>query len=1030
MVSHLALAIHAGHIKQERHMTQPRRRQKAGSAYNDDAFARPAKQRNPGAAISEANRQPFSTIDGKAAGVVTPRRRKVSVKGSAMKIMNEVLEAYLNCKTKGHLKLAGEDGVVSDYETMFVAAGRESREASLAWLAAQFSESDACRGIAATPSTLKQGAPLLTDAILEDDSVSLRFDALKREEGSSNLGDYHYLPVLHNHGDKVGRLRKLLLAVLGLALAPVQGVRPALGLVARGPEGRLGKVRLDAKLYRQAEQVLGEVKRLQERGAPPQLTLNGHCRVCEFRQQCREKAKKEDDLSLLRGMSEQEIGRQNSKGIFTVRQLSYTFRVRRRNKRARMQALPRSFALQALAIRENKIHIHGSYAIPPAPTSIYLDIEGLPDRNFYYLVGLVVVENGVQSRLSYWADGEIDQVAIFRELLEKLGKYSEYALFHFGDYATRALRRIKCRLPGEQQEQFDKVLERAVNVLSIIRPHVYFPTHSCGLKDIGRSIGCIWSDPDASGLQSVAWRMSWERSRAESLKEKLLRYNAEDCLALKAMVDLLTRIAPGVTGGGVASLTSPAVVHTEDLQKAPGRRHQFGKKDSGLPGFHYVNQCAYFDHQRDKVFARTNPRLKAVQNRRKARPSVRVNKLIKLACQRCPACNSKKVGQASGIAQQVIDLKFFRDGAKRWVMKYRSWNYRCEKCGSAFTHPDFPHVVTKYGRDLISWCIYQNVACGQNLLRVRKVLAEVFKLQLSSAQMYRFKTAVAEHYRRAYARILDEIMRGPLIHIDETEVDLRGRKGYVWVLTSMNQVYFFYRDSREGTFLKEMLRGFQGLLVSDFYTAYDSLECAQQKCLVHLLRDLNDDLLRNPFDEEFKSLAMKFSSLLQKVVETVDRHGLKKWYLHKHRKDVEAFFDAACAGESPSEVARAYQTRFQKYRGKLFAFLDHDGIPWNNCNAEHAIKCFARHRQFADGRFTEASINDYLVILSVYQSCEYQGINFLDFLRGKHQGEEGRFGSGVRQPPIADGGQTGTEQPAPDPGLTAGGRPATTQGPP
>jgi hypothetical protein len=85
------------------------------------------------------------------------------------------------------------------------------------------------------------------------------------------------------------------------------------------------------------------------------------------------------------------------------------------------------------------------------------------------------------------------------------------------------------------------------------------------------------------------------------------------------------------------------------------------------------------------------------------------------------------------------------------------------------------------------------------------------------------------------------------------------------------------------------------------------LECAQQKCLVHLLRDLNDDLLRNPFDEEFKSLAMKFSSLLQKVVETVDRYGLKKWHLHKHRKDVEAFFDAACAGESPSEVARGYQ---------------------------------------------------------------------------------------------------------------------------
>jgi hypothetical protein len=67
-----------------------------------------------------------------------------------MKITNEVLEGYLNCKTKGHLKLAGKGGVVSDYETMMVAAGRESREISLARLTSQFSESDACQGIAVT----------------------------------------------------------------------------------------------------------------------------------------------------------------------------------------------------------------------------------------------------------------------------------------------------------------------------------------------------------------------------------------------------------------------------------------------------------------------------------------------------------------------------------------------------------------------------------------------------------------------------------------------------------------------------------------------------------------------------------------------------------------------------------------------------------------------------------------------------------------------------------------------------------------
>ena len=57
-----------------------------------------------------------------------------------------------------------------------------------------------------------------------------------------------------------------------------------------------------------------EVKQLQASGEPPRLMLNKHCQVCEFRQRCYTQAEKEDNLSLLRGMSEQEISRQNSKG--------------------------------------------------------------------------------------------------------------------------------------------------------------------------------------------------------------------------------------------------------------------------------------------------------------------------------------------------------------------------------------------------------------------------------------------------------------------------------------------------------------------------------------------------------------------------------------------------------------------------------------------------------------------------------------------------------------------------------------------
>jgi hypothetical protein len=78
------------------------------------------------------------------------------------------------------------------------------------------------------------------------------------------------------------------------------------------------------------------------------------------------------------------------------------------------------------------------------------------------------------------------------------------------------------------------------------------------------------------------------------------------------------------------------------------------------------------------------------------------------------------------------------------------------------------------------------------------------------------------------------------------------------------------RQSRESTILDDLLKGFSGVLVSDFYAAYDSVPCAQQKCLIHLMRDINEDLYKNPFDEDLKEIARRFGILLREIVVTVD----------------------------------------------------------------------------------------------------------------------------------------------------------------
>jgi hypothetical protein len=82
-----------------------------------------------------------------------------------------------------------------------------------------------------------------------------------------------------------------------------------------------------------------------------------------------------------------------------------------------------------------------------------------------------------------------------------------------------------------------------------------------------------------------------------------------------------------------------------------------------------------------------------------------------------------------------------------------------------------------------------------------------------------------------------------------------------------------------------------------------------------------------------------------------------------------------------SQAALKCKERFEKNRHKLFTFLNYDGVPWNNNNAEHAIKAFARLRRAIEGLSTPKGIEDYLILLSVCQSCKYMGVDFLDFLR-------------------------------------------------
>jgi hypothetical protein len=117
-------------------------------------------------------------------------------------------------------------------------------------------------------------------------------------------------------------------------------------------------------------------------------------------------------------------------------------------------------------------------------------------------------------------------------------------------------------------------------------------------------------------------------------------------------------------------------------------------------------------------------------------------------------------------------------------------------------------------------------------------------------------------------------------------------------------------------------------------------------------------LLDHAYDEEVKGIVTSFAELLKKTVQTIDRRGLKRNFLRKHIVEVDRFYRKLSRTTCISEAALKCKERFEKNRDKLFTFLKYDGVPWNNNNAEHAIKAFARLRRAIEGLSTPKGIEN------------------------------------------------------------------------
>jgi predicted RecB family nuclease len=893
-------------------------------------------------------------------------------------ITSEILVAYSLCPYKAYLLLCTrEKGTPHEYVRILEQQRQATQRKYITILRRKNVDVQSYN-----PANLEGKHEFLVNATLVSNGLVAECAILNKVRTHSTLGRYSYEPTIFIGTCSIKKEQKLELFFVSHVLEQIQSRRPVSGRII-GLDEKPHKVNLENS----TKTLRPFLESLEEWVAdvsldPPPLILNKHCSACRFYDLCRVKAEQEDNLSLLGGISTlKAINKYKKKGIFTVKQLSYTFKPRKRKKRAKNPPpVIHKPELQALAIREGKIYLQELPQLTRQPVELFLDIEGIPDQQFYYLIGLLVGKSDSTIYHSFWADTCDDEAQIWQQFLAKANQYPNAPIYHYGSFESRTLGKLANRYESDA----GSVLNRLVNVNKHIFGKVYFPVYSNRLKELGTFVGASWSAHNASGLQSLVWRHHWEETREVDYRALLLTYNEEDCRALKLLTNELSNIN-----------------HSANTLSEVDFADQYKERVSGVgqqvrSQFKEILKFAHFNYDKKKISFRQE-KAKRKQNipekqrlkTKKLPKHVEVRKRAKRIVQispdeNCPKCGYTPLETTNITSRQfIIDLVLTKNGLRKTITQYSGLKGYCQRCNKSYA----PALIRQYKRNQVydhgfgAWLVHQRVALRLPYESIVESSQEYFNEKISVTLPAFFLGKFAEYYAETEELIVRNLLTSLFIHVDETKVNIKGENWYVWVFTNEQYVIFRLSETRESTIVHEFLSTYEGILVSDFYPGYDSVPCRQQKCWVHLIGDLNDDLQSHPFDKEYETFILAIRDLFVPIMEAVQRYGLKKRNLNKFKESVDKFYQRRIIDKQyKSDLVLKYQKRFIRYRNSLFTFLEEDSIPWHNNTAERAIRPFAIQREVSKSPFQESVTRDYLVLLSIRQTCRFQGKSFFKFL--------------------------------------------------
>ena len=172
--------------------------------------------------------------------------------------------------------------------------------------------------------------------------------------------------------------------------------------------------------------------------------------------------------------------------------------------------------------------------------------------------------------------------------------------------------------------------------------------------------------------------------------------------------------------------------------------------------------------------------------------------------------------------------------------RYRRHVYRCRDCQQTCQgRGDLELPGSHIGPRARLLTCYSRAHLGISLGKTQNLFHDFFGLTVSRAGLLGHLHWGGALFAPVVDELFDLLRASPVVQGDETGWRINGQLAWAWCFRDPRLALFLIdRHRSRDVIVRALGASFSGTLVSDFYAAYNGLDCAKQRCLVHLLREL------------------------------------------------------------------------------------------------------------------------------------------------------------------------------------------------